>query len=111
MSQFTSFSSSSSASVSITGLLSPTIQNVTITVASTEQEIALPSGTRKFLVRTRTSNAKMQLSYVENNTGVEFLTLLPGTVYQEEGIDPSASVTIYVQSSQPNTVVELVSWA
>ena len=111
MTQFNSFSSGGSTSVAISGVNTPSIQNVTITLAATEETITLPAGTRRFMIKTRTENAKMQISYVSGESGTQYLTLIPGAVYKEDGIDAAASVSLYVQSNKASTVVELVSWA
>lgn len=109
MSQFTSFSGSN-ITVTQAGVTTPTITNTTIALANTEETFSLPAGTKRFLLKTRTPNVKMQLSYVSGQSGTTYLTILPGTYYLEDGVDAGASLTLYIQSNKDSTVVELLSW-
>lgn len=109
MSQFTSFSGAN-ITATIAGVTAPTIINTTIVLADSEEAFSLPAGTKRFLLKTRTPNVRMQLSYVLGESGTTYLTILPGTYYLEDGVDTGASLTLYVQSNKASTVVELLSW-
>lgn len=88
----------------------PAISNTTLGSANTESSIALPAGTKRFSLRAR-GQAKLQLAYSSGDSGITYLTILPGNIYTEELIDASASLTVYVQSNKSSTTVELVSWS
>lgn len=98
----------SQINVNLTGVSTPTIQNVTITTADTEQSIALPSSTERFRLCVRGSS-KLQLAYTSGQSGTNYITIWPGAFYEESNLDIS-SLTLYVQASQTGEVVEIISW-
>lgn len=96
------------ATISIGTVGTPIIYNVSALVAGTEYSQALPNNTAQFVLRAR-NNAKLQLSYAPGNSSTLFLTLLPGNIYQVEGVKLT-SKTIYFTSNKDNTIVEILAW-
>lgn len=97
-----------SLSATIDKVTTPVIANVTASVADTEYSYALPSGTTKFLLRSR-SNSKLQLTYTAGQTATTFITVYG--FYEVSNLDSALSFTIYFEASQNGTVVEIVSWS
>jgi hypothetical protein len=92
----------------IGGLTSPTITNITATLANTEYSYAFPVNTKKFSLQTR-GMAKIQLAFIASQTNINYLTISPGVRYGEDGLTLS-STTVYFRLSKPGEVVEILSW-
>ena len=98
--------------VTVDGLTvtTPSIANVVIAAANTEESYTLPANSRRFLILLRTpSVAKLQLAYAVGTSGTTYVTINPGCHYSESEID-SPSVTLYFQSTLSGQVAEIVSW-
>lgn len=89
----------------------PTIVSVSLPTAATEVSYVLPAGTKTFLLKTETLNARLQLSYTSGQSGTLYLTIPYSANYTVSGLDAGASITLYVQSNKASTAVEIVSWA
>ena len=87
----------------------PKIENVALTLAATEVAHALTAGSKQFQVLNR-NNGKLQLSYSVGTSGTVFQTIPPGCFYREGNIDPSVSITLYMQSPIAAQTVEVASW-
>ena len=88
----------------------PTIINVTLSLAGTEGSFVLPQDTTRFMIRSR-QTAKLQFSYVAGQTNTNFLTIPKGANYSEEGLQVTSDTTVYIQSpSKPNIDVEITYW-
>lgn len=99
----------SGSSIEVTN---PLITNVSVPLAATEVAIALPANTKRFLIRARkVSNAypQIQLAYISGDSGTIYLTV-PGGAYYSEGEIDAPSLTLYIQSNTPATIIEIVSW-
>lgn len=90
------------------GVTSPTIANVPILVANTEQSYAFPANTKRFIIRVR-GMGRLQLSFVAAQSGTNFITIYPGNAHEEAGLNV-ISTTIYFQCSKTE-VVEILSWS
>lgn len=88
----------------------PTISNVLLTTANTEVSHALPASTKMFLMQNR-GNGRIQLSYTSGQSGITFVTIWPGNIKWIDTINPSAVITIYMQSNLASQTVEIESWA
>ena len=87
----------------------PIVENVSIPLADTEVSHALPTGTKRFLLKLR-GVAILKLAYSSGNSGTTFITLYGRTFYREERIG-SATTTLYMQSPTASQTVEIVSWS
>lgn len=86
----------------------PTILNVSVPNADTEVSQALASGTKRFTIKVRGS-AQMKLAYSSGQSGLVYLTLPPGTSYEESELSLTG-VTLYFQTNKTNQTVEIVQW-
>lgn len=110
----TAFAPSGSANVTLNGGLAPvstpTIYNVSLTVAGTEYLLVIPAGTKRLTVRNR-NNYLTRLAYTPGGTSSAWLTIDPGADYSEVDLAVS-SLTIYLQApSVAGTVVEVTTWS
>lgn len=92
-------------SVTITGVASPLISNVLLTDANTEYSITLPNNCKRYLIKLR-DPASLKLRYI---SGSDYLTIPPGCHYTEDDIE-TLSISIYVESTSPAQMIELVTW-
>lgn len=88
----------------------PTVANVTMGAIGAESSYALPSGTKRFIIKTR-DRSKLQLAYVSGDSGTTFIELKPGNAHEVWDISAAAAVTLYFQSSKAGTIAEIESWA
>lgn len=84
-----------------------TIYNITITLANTEQSQVLPANTKKFIIKTR-GNGKLQLAYNLGDSGTIYLTVPPGSSYED--INLYTAQTLYFQSPKVGEIVELIAF-
>lgn len=109
MSAFTPAGSSGSTStVILSGASVPQVANVSIGLANTEYSYALPTNTKKFLLKLR-AGAVLQLSYAGGTSGTTFFTVPVFNSYQEENLSVTG-VTLYFQSPSPSQILEIISW-
>lgn len=87
----------------------PQIFNLSVPLADTEVSQALPSSTKRFLVRAR-GKSRVQFSFNSGDSGSNFITISPGAVYSEDNLRLT-SLTLYLQTSLANEVVEVLTWS
>lgn len=98
-------------SVTVDGVSSPLVVNISIPVAATEQSYTFPVGTKRFLLALRPgSPADLKLSYVSATSGSTYITVRRGNWYSESELDTTTPLTIYFQSTQASTL-EVISWS
>lgn len=98
------------ATVVLSNVGTPTIFNVICPLAGSEYSQLLPNNTAQVLLKSRNSQAKLQLSWKVGESLTNFLTISPGNIYMLENVKLS-SKTIYFNSSKDNTIVEIITWA
>lgn len=97
-----------STSVStILGITQPVVANVALTAANTEVSHLLPANTKAFFVECR-QFATLKLSFAVGTSGTVYRTIRPGTFFSLDGLT-GATATLYLQSSTPNVIAEIVS--
>lgn len=96
--------------VQVNSVSTPVIYNFEISAANTEYSYSLPNGTMRFEFRSR-DGKKIKIAYNNGESDTSYRTIHPGETYREEGIDSSASLTLYFQSTSANVNVEIVSWS
>jgi len=87
----------------------PTIYNVSMTLANTEYSQALPANTKKFLIKCRAQYV-VKVCFVSGQSGSLYLTIPVGGVYWEDEVQP-ASLTLYFQCATAAQVAEIIAWA
>jgi len=102
----TAINSALIATVDVQSLESFTISTASITDADTEYAVALPSGTRHFQIQNR-ENGLVKFRSVSAG---DYWTLFPGQPYFIGNIKPSATLTIYLESTSASQTVEVLSW-
>lgn len=88
----------------------PTITNVLIPFANSEQMHTFPAGTKKFLIRVR-GDARLQFSYVVAGSSTSYITLPYGCFYEQDNLKLTGSMNLYFQCSKASQVLEILSWA
>ncbi len=87
---------------------SPNVINKTSGLVDTEFTQLLTDGTKKLLVKVR-GLATLRIAFSVGETATKYVTIRPGTVYAEEGLDLSA-FTLYMRLDKATQVVEILEW-
>lgn len=87
-----------------------TIANETVALADTEQSYAFPVSTKRFRLYNRGSGV-IKWSFVSGDSGTVYVSLFPHTHYGWIDLDTSTSYTLYFQSPNANTILEIDTWA
>lgn len=87
----------------------PFIDNLSVPLANTEVSYTLPTNTRRFILKNR-SSGMLKLSYTSGQSGVKWFSIEPGNSYSETNIS-KPSLTIYLQSPTANQILEILSWS
>jgi hypothetical protein len=90
-------------------MTTPDISNLNMPTANTEYTFPLPAGTKQFEIRSR-ALGKLQLAFIEGESGSTFVTVWPGNSYREIGLLLSDVLDVYIQSSRPDDILEILSW-
>lgn len=91
----------------------PTVYNVTLTLADTQYSQALATDARRVAFRCRNATAAVRYAWVTGKVAgptAPYQTLAAGAEYVLEGVKLTA-VTLYLASSTAGVVVELEVWA
>jgi hypothetical protein len=96
-------------SVQQSGATNPSVQNIALTTAGTEYTAVIPTNSRQFELRSRTF-ATIQVAYTSGESGITYRTVPAGCAYIETGLLLSSNLTVYVQSTKNNDVLEVISW-
>jgi hypothetical protein len=86
----------------------PTIYNLAIPLANTEASQLLSDNTKSILIRARIG-ATLRLSFSPGGTNTNWITIPPGATYSENNLSLQTT-TIYLQSSKPSQVIEILEW-
>lgn len=91
------------------GITTPTIFNVTATLANTEYSQALPTATKQFFVKVRDGLSKLQLAFNPGDSATNYVTVAMGSVYIEENVSLTGK-TLYFRTNKPGQVIEILAW-
>lgn len=92
------------------GVDTPTIFNVTATLADTEYSQAIPDGTRKLILKVRGGEAAIKIAFSAGGTSTTFLTVSRGANFILSGVSLN-SATIYFQVDKPSKIIEILTWS
>lgn len=98
------------ATINISNVGTPTIFNVACATTGVEYSQIIPNNTAQMTLKSRNSQAKLQLAWIAGDTSSVFSTLSPGNIYVLENVKLVSKV-VYFNSSKDNTIVEIVTWA
>lgn len=93
---------------SVPPVLQATITNPVLLLANTEYAIALPANTLKFKFRPRLL-CRMKIAYAVGETATNFISVPLGAGFDEEYASLIGG-TIYVQSTEANTILEMITY-
>lgn len=94
----------------IQAVSTPTIYNLSVTLADTEESQALPIGT-KYIRLANHGPADIKYAYASGESGTNYLTLNCGAEIILPGLDSATNYTIYYQSAVTGGRLEIESWA
>lgn len=87
----------------------PAILNFPIEVANQEYTLSFPANTKRFILKPRDCNLK--IAFAEGTSGTTYFTLPKGSYWSESSIANGVTVTIYMQSTKANSLVEAILWS
>lgn len=90
-------------------ITTPTVVNILVPTANSEQSYTFPTGTKMFRLSVR-QGARLQLSFSAGTSGTDFITRFPGFTYESPSIPLDAVITVYFQCSKNSQTVEVESW-
>ena len=85
----------------------PTILNPSLPLANLAYTLTIPASAKRYLIRSRDSLSKIKVRF--SNTD-PYITVSPGSMYSEEGLDLASDLLIYVESSRADNILELLYW-
>jgi len=94
---------------SIGGISVPTIQNINIVSANTEQTLVIPSTAKRMTLQLR-NVATLKISFVSGQSGTNYYTIFAGSSYEIPDLDLSSSLNLYYQASKATTM-EVLFWS
>lgn len=101
-----SIASSIVGTVSTETLQTYKVENITLTLANTEYTHTLPLGTKNFCFQNR-NDATVKF---KSDPSGDFWTFFPGQPYPIENLKSSATITIILEATKPNQIIEIISW-
>lgn len=78
------------------------------TVGTSETSFVVPAGTTAFTVKVKTGPAILEITH---ESGGDTFKIPMGRPWQENGLNATNSVTVYIKSNKPGTVVQYLRWA
>jgi glucose dehydrogenase len=90
---------------------SPTTYNVSAAIAGTEYSQVIPAGTKRFMAKVRSGDARMQFAYVSGQSGTNYTTVRVGCFYEEINLNLTASITFYFQTNKATQTLEMLVWS
>lgn len=88
----------------------PTIVNINIPNANTEQSYIILAGTKRISAKLR-GVAELKIAYNSGTSGSTYLTIPPGTEYLEDKFILTSNITLYFQTTKNNQVLEVITWS
>ncbi len=86
----------------------PTVTDINILVANTEQAVLLPVDTSRFLLQVLVLG-KLQVAYSAGLSGTNYIDLSKGTFLSEDDLGTNP-LTLYVQSPATGVVARILTW-
>lgn len=90
------------------GLINPTIVDINILVANTEQSVVLPVDATRFLIQVL-SLGTLKVAFGAGLSGTNYMELPKGCFLSEDDIGTNP-LTLYVQSPVTGVVARVESW-
>jgi len=86
----------------------PDIQRIDMGAAGNEESYTLPAGTNRFQIAMEKGILTLNIN---NTIGTKYVTVGAGGSYEERGISPTASLTLYFKSNKTDDIAEIISWS
>lgn len=90
-------------------LTAPLVLNYPIALANTEYTVSIPIGAKHFCLQAR-AGTTLQISDTVGDSNTNFFTLRPYVPYNVDSLIGGAIINLYIRSSKPSQVIEIVYW-
>ena len=87
----------------------PLIQHISAPTAGTEYSFVLPSGTKKYRIRTLLDST-VRLAFVSGDTNTDYYPMSYGEEHEQEGLSGSG-ITVYFQTNKAANTIVVMSWS
>lgn len=87
----------------------PTVTHLDIPAADTEVLFTFPAATVAYLLQIRMGGL-VKYSWALGQSGIEYITLFRGVMLFKDFLDPTAALTLYVQSPVAGTRLDIEYW-
>jgi len=95
-------------SVTFDGPSNPFVTNISAPTIG-EYSFLFPKETKRVLIRLRNST-KFKIAFVAGDTSLNFITILPGCFYSEDGLDLKIPLRLYFATTKINETAEILYW-
>lgn len=86
----------------------PTIYNLAIADADTEQSQALPANTKDLMIKTR-GQALLKIAFVSGQSGTNYITIPANAVFHTTQV--FENLVVYFQSPSSGDIVEILAFS
>lgn len=90
-------------------LSEPLVLNYPMALANTEYTVTIPIGAKHFCLQARGATT-LQVSDTSGASGTTYFTLRPYVPYNVDSLKGTGIINLYIQSTKPSQVVEVVYW-
>lgn len=87
----------------------PSVLNLTLTLADTEYSQVIPMGTRKILLKARSSGSDLKFSFTTATSGTVYTTIPAGSGGLWIECEAAYGLTLYVQSPTAGEIAEILA--
>lgn len=87
----------------------PAVTNLSMPTAGTEYSFALPANSKRILFKSR-NYGKLRFAFISGDSVSTYISIAPGAVFTEVNVNPVNTITLYVNSSVTNDILEILTW-
>lgn len=89
-------------------ITTPTIYNVSVTLANTEYSQALPADTRNFMIKCREFGVTLNLAFVAGQSSTNYIQFTGSNFVMEDS--ELNGITLYFQADTAGVTAEILVW-
>lgn len=85
------------------------VANFSLPLAATEYTINVPTGSKQFILQAR-GQTTLQIATTSGQSGTVYFTVHPYSFYAIDSVVGTIPTVLYVQSTKPSQIVEILYW-
>jgi len=83
------------------------VDNLAMAVSGTEYDYTFPANTKKIQLKSREKGV-IKFSYTSGQSGINYMTILPGERYELTELNTTSTLTVYLQSTKDSDTLEIL---